>query len=93
MLPLASASEHNQKELEFLRIGIKSLKRENESLKQENESLTQENESLTRENESLKQILKQENECQRGVSSIMLQKVLKFVNKLIIYILPLFKCR
>ena len=71
---------------------MKSLKRENESLTQENESLTQENESLTQENESLmqeneslKQILKQENECQRGVSSIMLQKVLGFVNKLIIY--------
>ena len=46
-------------------------------LNQENESLTQENESLKQENESLKQ----ENECQRGASSIMLQKVLGFVNK------------
>ena len=66
------------------------------SLNQENESLTQENESLKQENEIMKQeieILKQENECQRGASSIMLQKVLGFVNKLIIYILPLFQCR
>ena len=39
------------------------------------------------------EILKQENECQRGASSIMLQKVLGFVNKLIIYIFPLFQCR
>ena len=53
-------------------------------------SLKQENESLTQKNESLMQILKQENECQRGASSIMLQKVLGFVNKLI---LPLFQCR
>ena len=54
---------------------MKSLKRENESLKQ---ILKQENKIMKQEIE----ILKQENERQRGASSIMLQKVLGFVNKL-----------
>ena len=89
MLLSASASEQNQKELEFLRIGIKTLNQENEGLKHLNESLK---EILKQENKIMKQE-KQENECQRGASSIMLQKVLRFVNKLIIYILPLFQCR
>ena len=76
----ALVSKQNQKQLEF-------LKQENESLMQENESLMQENESLMQENKILKQetkILKQENECQKGVSNVMLRKVLGFVNKLII---------
>ena len=70
-------------ELEFLRIEMKSLKQENESLKQ---ILKQENKIMKQEIE----ILKQENECQRGASNVMLQKVLGFVNKFIIYIIITF---
>ena len=69
----ALVSKRNQKQLEF-------LKQENESLMQENESLMQENKILKQETK----ILKQENECQKGVSNVMLRKVLGFVNKLII---------
>ena len=60
-----------------------------ERVKEENKSLKQENESLKQENQSLKQgkLVKQENRivkpCQRDTSSIMLQKVLGFVNNLL----------